>query len=70
VILTGCATTNPPKVIQVSDFCGGRYEHLKLEERDFEVIGKIRQSDYFIPTMNKFIKYLTVNSKEYKECQK
>jgi hypothetical protein len=68
--LNGCAKTPAPTVIKINDFCEGRYESLTLEARDLKVIEKIRESEYFVPTIDKLLNNHVINEREFKECLK
>lgn len=67
-ILTGCAKP-AVKIVQVSDFCTGRYESLWLNKIDFSNIDEMRKNPAHRVTLDKYLDYQTINEKEFDQCQ-
>ena len=68
MILSGCAST-AAKIVKVEDFCNGRYEPSgKFTKKDFQNLDEIRKNTDYQVTIDKFIKPVTINEKEYEHC--
>lgn len=68
-MLTSCGSKKISVKI-VDSFCQGKYyPQTGLNKNDFEVINKIRSDKEYQITLDKLISHLTVNEKEYKQCQ-
>jgi hypothetical protein len=69
LIFNGCTKTSV-KIVKIDSFCTGKYEpQTELEKKDFDNIGKIRKTEIYRITIDKFINNLTINEKEFKQCQ-
>lgn len=67
--LVGCKTTSA-KIVKVDSFCEGKYyPQTELNKQDFQHVAELRQNDKFKTTIDKFIKHLTINEKEFKQCK-
>lgn len=68
-MLAGCNKTSV-KIVKTDTFCEGKYEPLRnLNSNDFVVIDKIRKNESYKATIDKFINNITINEKEFKQCQ-
>jgi hypothetical protein len=69
MILTGCKTVCV-KTVKSDSFCEGKYyPQTELNSKDFQNLTKIRQNEDFTITIDKFVKHLTINEKEFKQCK-
>lgn len=72
IILCGCAKNSAPTVIKVDSFCEGKFTSIAekgLAKNDFNNITMIRQNEDYRITIDKFIDTLTINEREFKQCE-
>ena len=70
ITLTGCTTTGV-QTVKIDSFCDGKYESIytqRLDKKDFDNITKIRQTEDYRITIDKFIDHTTIHEKEYEQC--
>ena len=72
ITLTGCSRT-VVQTVKIDSFCDGKYESIytqRLDKKDFDNITKIRQTEDYRITIDKFIDHTTIHEKEYEQCHK
>lgn len=69
-MITSCGSEKISVKI-VDSFCDGKYYPQKeLNKQDFDNINEIRSSNpKYKVTIDKYNRHLTINEKEYKQCQ-
>lgn len=71
IILTGCLK-NSVKIVRIDSFCDIKFSSIKSEgllKKDRVNLDAIYINKDYRITLKKFIRPLTINEKEYKECQ-
>lgn len=68
-MITSCGSKKISVKI-VDSFCKGKYYPQKeLNKQDFDNINEIRHNPKYKVTIDKYNRHLTINEKEYKQCQ-
>lgn len=67
IILSGCSQT-VAQIVKIDSFCGGKYESIRLTQKDGVNITNMRMNQSYIDTIDKLIDHTAIHEREFENC--